>query len=103
MTKKRRRRHTPEQIVSKLRDADAMLNAGKELAVVLEPPPFPEPSLVEKSVVTTITIHTGRNQERWDVSASMMNREFRSILSMLRWFSHIAAGSAPSGRLAYGG
>ena len=34
MTKKRRRRHTPEQIVSKLRDADAMLNAGKDLAVV---------------------------------------------------------------------
>jgi len=31
MTKKRRRRHTPEQIVSKLRDADAMLNVGKEL------------------------------------------------------------------------
>ena len=36
MTKKRRRRHTPEQIVSKLRDADSMLNAGKDLAVVLQ-------------------------------------------------------------------
>ena len=36
MTKKRRRRHTPEQIVKKLRDADAMLNAGKDLAVVLQ-------------------------------------------------------------------
>ena len=35
-TKKRRRRHTPEQIVRKLRDADAMLNAGKDLAVVLQ-------------------------------------------------------------------
>ena len=33
MTKKRRKRHTPEQIVSKLRDADAMLNAGKDLSV----------------------------------------------------------------------
>jgi hypothetical protein len=33
---KRRRRHTPEQIVRKLRDADAMLNAGKEEAVVLQ-------------------------------------------------------------------
>ncbi len=30
MTKKQRKRHTPEQIVSKLRDADAMLNAGKD-------------------------------------------------------------------------
>ena len=36
MTKPRRKRHSPEQIVRKLRDADAMLNAGKELAVVLQ-------------------------------------------------------------------
>ena len=36
MTTKRRRRHTPEQIVRKLRDADAMLNAGKEEAAVLQ-------------------------------------------------------------------
>ena len=28
MTKKRRKRHTPEQIVNKLRDADAMLNSN---------------------------------------------------------------------------
>ena len=36
MTKKRRKRHTPEQIVKKLRDADAMLNSGKELAAVFQ-------------------------------------------------------------------
>ena len=36
MTKKRRKRHTPEQIVKKLRDADAMLNSGKELSAVLQ-------------------------------------------------------------------
>lgn len=36
MTKKRRKRHNPEQIVKKLRDADAMLNSGKELAAVLQ-------------------------------------------------------------------
>jgi transposase-like protein len=36
MTTKRRRRHTPEQIVRKLRDADAMLSAGKDEAVVLQ-------------------------------------------------------------------
>ena len=35
-TRKRRRRHTPEQVVRKLRDADAMLNAGKDLAAVLQ-------------------------------------------------------------------
>jgi len=33
---RRRKRHNPEQIVRKLRDADAMLNAGKELAAVLQ-------------------------------------------------------------------
>jgi transposase-like protein len=36
MTTKRRKRHSPEQIVRKLRDADAMLNAGKELAAVFQ-------------------------------------------------------------------
>ncbi len=36
MTTKRRKRHSPEQIVRKLRDADAMLNSGKELASVLQ-------------------------------------------------------------------
>ena len=34
--KKRTKRHNPEQIVKKLRDADAMLNAGKDMAVVLQ-------------------------------------------------------------------
>jgi putative transposase len=36
MSTKRRTRHSPEQIVRKLRDADAMLNAGKDLAAVLQ-------------------------------------------------------------------
>ncbi|MAT70411.1 MAG: hypothetical protein CMJ58_12900 [Planctomycetaceae bacterium] len=36
MSTKRRRRHSPEQIVRKLRDADAMLNAGKDPAAVLQ-------------------------------------------------------------------
>lgn len=36
MTTRRRRRHTPEQIVRKLRDADAMLYAGKDEAAVLQ-------------------------------------------------------------------
>lgn len=33
---KRRQRHSPEQIVKKLRDGEAMLNAGKDLAAVLQ-------------------------------------------------------------------
>jgi putative transposase len=36
MTTKRRTRHSPEQIVRKLRDADAMLNAGRDVAAVLQ-------------------------------------------------------------------
>lgn len=33
---KRAKRHSPEQIVRKLRDADAMLTAGKDMAAVLQ-------------------------------------------------------------------
>ena len=51
MTKPRRKRHSPEQIVRKLRDADAMLNAGKELAVVLQ-----------TLEVSEATFHRWRNQ-----------------------------------------
>jgi len=36
MTTRRRKRHTPEQIVRKLRDADAMLNAGQDQVAVLQ-------------------------------------------------------------------
>ena len=36
MSAKRRKRHSPEQIVRKLRDAEAMLNAGKDEAAVLQ-------------------------------------------------------------------
>ena len=48
---KRRRRHNPEQIVKKLRDADAMLNAGRELGEVLQ--------VLE---VSEATYHRWRNQ-----------------------------------------
>lgn len=33
---KRSKRHSPEQIVAKLRDAAAMLNAGKDLSAVIQ-------------------------------------------------------------------
>ena len=51
MTKTRRKRHSPEQIVKKLRDADAMLNAGKDLAAVLQ-----------SLEVSEATYHRWRNQ-----------------------------------------
>jgi putative transposase len=36
MSTKRRRRHSPAQIVKKLRDGEALLNAGKDPAGVLQ-------------------------------------------------------------------
>lgn len=51
MTRRRRRRHSPEQIVKKLRDADALLNAGKDLAAVLQ-----------ALEVSEATYHRWRNQ-----------------------------------------
>jgi len=36
MSKAGRKRHSPEQIIKKLRDADAVLNSGKDLAAVLQ-------------------------------------------------------------------
>ena len=44
MTSKRRKKHKPEQIVAKLRDADAMRNAGKDLAAVLQALEISEPT-----------------------------------------------------------
>ena len=51
MSTKRRKRHSPEQIVKKLRDADAMLNAGRDLAAVLQ-----------ALEVSEATFHRWRNQ-----------------------------------------
>lgn len=48
---RRRKRHSPEQIVKKLRDADALLNAGKDLAAVLQ-----------ALEVSEATYHRWRNQ-----------------------------------------
>lgn len=36
MTTIRRKKHRPEEVVAKLRDADAMLNTAKDLAAVLQ-------------------------------------------------------------------
>jgi putative transposase len=51
MSRKRGKRHSPEQIVKKLRDAEAMLNSGKELAAVLQ-----------SMEVSEATYHRWRNQ-----------------------------------------
>jgi hypothetical protein len=48
---KRRKRHSAEQIVRKLRDADAMLNAGQDVSVV-----------VQSLEVSEATYHRWRNE-----------------------------------------
>jgi putative transposase len=48
---KRKKRHSPEQIVQKLRDADAMLNSGRDVAAVLQ-----------ALEVSEATYHRWRNQ-----------------------------------------
>ncbi len=47
----KKKRHTPEQIIAKLREADAMLGAGKTLAQV-----------VQQLTVSEQTYHRWRNQ-----------------------------------------
>jgi putative transposase len=42
---KKRKRHSAEEVVKKLRDADAMLAAGKDLAAVLQALEVSEPTL----------------------------------------------------------
>jgi hypothetical protein len=46
MTPGRRKKHKPEEIIAKLRDADTMLNAGKDLAAVLQALEISEATLV---------------------------------------------------------
>ena len=48
---KRRKRHTPDQVVAKLKDAEALLNAGWSLAQVLQ-----------KLEITESTYHRWRAQ-----------------------------------------
>lgn len=44
MNKPKRKRHNPEQIVRKLRDAEAMLNVGKSIGEVCQRLEISEPS-----------------------------------------------------------
>ena len=49
--KKKRQRHSPEQIIRKLRDADGMLSGGKELGQILQ-----------ALEISEATFHRWRNQ-----------------------------------------
>ncbi len=48
---KKKSRHSPEQIVAKLRDADVMLSSGKDLTAV-----------IQKLEISEATYHRWRNQ-----------------------------------------
>lgn len=49
MTTRRRRKYRPEEVVAKLRDADAMFNAGKDPAAVLQAVEISKSTLDEKN------------------------------------------------------
>jgi putative transposase len=76
-----RKRHSPEQIVRKLRDADAMLNAGKDQAAVLQALEVSESTL-----------------ERWRIQYGGMKAEEAKRLKELeienRRLKHIVAEQA---------
>jgi putative transposase len=78
---RRRKRHSPEQIVRKLRDADAMLNAGKDQAAVLQALEVSESTL-----------------ERWRIQYGGMKAEEAKRLKELeienRRLKHIVAEQA---------
>jgi hypothetical protein len=52
MTKRQRKKHRPEEIVAKLRDADAMPNSGKDLASGL--------GLLQAFKISDTTLDVGR-------------------------------------------
>ena len=94
MTTKRRKRHSPEQIVRKLRDADALLNAGKDLAAVLQ-----------ALEVSEATLHRWRAQYGGMKAEEAVrlkkledeNRELKEVVAELtldnRMLKHVASGN----------
>ena len=71
--KKKRKRHSPEQIVKKLRDAEVMLSTGKSLEEVLK--------MLEVSEATlqSLAKSVRRNEERGSQEAERSRRRECSI------------------------
>lgn len=57
MNAKQRRRHWPEQIFKKLRDADAMLSAGQDVAAVLQSLELREHACAGLRLVSAYKLH----------------------------------------------
>ena len=94
MSVKKRKRHGPEEIVRKLRHADAMLSAGKDLAAVLQ-----------ALEVSEATYHRWRNQYGGMKSEEARrlklledeNRRLKQLVADLsldnQMLKHVAAGN----------
>jgi putative transposase len=90
MTEKRRKRHSPEEVVRKLRDADAMLNAGKELAAVLQ-----------ALEVSEATLHRWRAQYGGMKAEEAKrlkqledeNRRLKQLVADVQMLRHVASGN----------
>jgi transposase-like protein len=65
----KRTRHTPEQVINKLREADAMLSSGRSMAKVFQP-----------LGVSEQTLHRWRNQY-----GGMKSAEARRLKKQLLW------------------
>jgi hypothetical protein len=71
MTTRRRKKRRPEEIVAKLRDAEAMLNAGKDLAAVLQALEVSRLVLSLPTTTKTGPAASGACQERVTARATM--------------------------------
>ena len=80
----KRKRHTPEQVIRKLRDADAELSAGKGIAEVCQ-----------KLEVSEATFH------RWRLQYGGMNAAARETRSLMVALGN-TGGTAPLRALASG-
>ena len=100
MSAKKRKRHGPEEIVRELRDADAMLTAGKDLSAVLQ-----------ALEVSEATYHRWRNQYGGMKSEEAKrlklledeNRRLKQLVADLsldnQMLKHVASGNPRGGRV----
>ena len=91
MTKRRRKKHKPEEIAAKLCDADAMLNAGKELAVALQAREVSVATL-ERVGMETLYIEPG---SPWEIGcAERFHRRFRDEFLAMEIFNSVRDAQA---------
>ena len=75
---RKRKRHSAEEVVKKLRDADAMLSAGKDLGAVLQALEVSEATLLN----TCVASHRRRSSSVGAVSTTDKNSTGASVPSV---------------------